>query len=119
MKAANDQEKEEKTREWAAAIEKEIEPLLADAAPYFGGSKDLTFAEVIVSPFLLRWYSLAADGEMIPGSFTKNLDSLPNFSKWSKAVRENESVTRIYDAEGFVPLFKKKVKANMAAQAKN
>lgn len=78
----------------------------------------MTFAEVIVSPFLLRWYDLAADGEMIPASLIKRLDALPNFAKWSKAVRENESVNRIYDAEGFVPLFKKKVKANMAPQVK-
>lgn len=116
MKASNDQEKEDKCREWAAAVEKEIEPLLADAAPYFGGSKDLTLAEAIVSPFLLRWYALSDDGEMIPTSFAKKLNSLPNFSKWAKAVRENESVGRIYDGPGFVELFKKKVKANLAAQ---
>ena len=28
------------------AIEKEIEPLLKDASPFFGGSKDMTMAEV-------------------------------------------------------------------------
>ena len=116
IKATNDQEKEEKCREWAAAIEKEIEPLLSDAAPYFGGSKELTLVEAIVSPFLLRWYGLSNDGDLIPSSFAKKLNSLPNFSKWAKAVRENESVTKIYEEKGFVELFKKKVKANMAAQ---
>lgn len=109
-------EKDEKCREWAAVVEKEIEPLLSDAAPFFGASKDLTLAEAIVSPFLLRWYSISADGEMIPSSFVKKLDSLPNFSKWAKAVRENESVLKIYDERSFVELFKKKIKANMAAQ---
>lgn len=118
IKAASNEEKEEEVGKWVKAVEKEIEPLLADASPFFGGSKDLTFAEAIVSPFLLRWYSLAADGEMIPASLIKKLDALPNFARWSKAVRENESVNRIYDAEGFIPLFKKKIKANMAAQAK-
>lgn len=118
IKAASAEEKEEEVNKWVAAVEKEIEPLLADASPFFGGSKDLTFAEAIVSPFLLRWYSLAADGEMIPASLIKKLDALPNFAKWSRAVRDNESVGRIYDAEGFVPLFKRKVKANMVAQGK-
>jgi len=54
MKAPVD-EKQAKVDEWAAAVEKEIEPLLADAGPFFGGSKELTFAEAIVAPFLLRW----------------------------------------------------------------
>lgn len=114
MKAGSQEEKEEKCREWAAAIEKEIEPLLSDAAPFFGGSKDITLAEAIVSPFLLRWYSIASDGEMIPNSFIKKLDALPNFSKWAKNVRENESVLKIYDADAFVPAFKKKMKSMMA-----
>ena len=40
------EEKEAKCEEWAKVIEKELEPLLADANPFFGGSKDLTLAEV-------------------------------------------------------------------------
>lgn len=114
MKAGSQEEKEEKCREWAAAIEKEIEPLLADAAPFFGGSKEITLAEAIVSPFLLRWYSLASDGEMIPKLLIKKLDALPNFSKWAAAVRQNESVLKIYDAEAFIPAFKKKMKSMLA-----
>jgi len=39
-------EKEAKTKEWSDAIEKELEPLLKDADPFFGGSKELTLAEV-------------------------------------------------------------------------
>ena len=39
-------EKAAKENEFAAAIKKEIEPLLPEEGPFFGGSKDLTLAEV-------------------------------------------------------------------------
>jgi glutathione S-transferase len=42
----SDEKKEELIKEYLAVIEKEIEPLLKDAAPYFGGSKEFTLAEV-------------------------------------------------------------------------
>jgi len=43
-------EKEEAAGKYVDAVVKEIEPLLADAAPYFGGSSKLTLAEVIRPP---------------------------------------------------------------------
>lgn len=43
---AEGEEQENIGKELLAAVEKEIEPLLKDAAPFFGGSKDLTLAEV-------------------------------------------------------------------------
>ena len=46
FRAESNEEKEAKSKEWVAAVQKEIEPLLATAGPFFGGSKDLTFAEV-------------------------------------------------------------------------
>ena len=107
MKAEAD-EKEAKCAEWVAAIEKEIEPLLADADPFFGGSKELTFAEVIVAPFLLRLYAFAKHGEVIPSSFAKKLDGLPNFSRWAKAVCEQKSVVGIWEEERFVEGFLEK-----------
>ena len=45
MKADGEQ-KEEKGRELVKAIEKEIEPLLEGAGPFFGGNKTMTLAEV-------------------------------------------------------------------------
>lgn len=42
----SDAEAEEAAAEFVKQVEKELEPLLADAAPYFGGSKTLTLAEV-------------------------------------------------------------------------
>jgi glutathione S-transferase len=46
FRAASEEEKEAKSKEWVAAVHKEIEPLLENAGPFFGGSKDLTLAEV-------------------------------------------------------------------------
>lgn len=43
---AEDGEKEGKAEEWVKAVEKEIEPLLRDAGPFFGGSEGLTLVEV-------------------------------------------------------------------------
>lgn len=44
--AKTNEEAEEAAREFVKQLEKEVEPLLSDAAPYFGGSKTLTLAEV-------------------------------------------------------------------------
>ena len=101
-------EKEEKCEEWLAAIEKEVEPLLADAKPFFGGSKELTFAEVIVAPFLIRMFAMAEIGGYIPQSFTKKLDELPNFGPWAKAVRERKTVTNVWNGPEFVEGFSRK-----------
>lgn len=92
------EEKEVKCKEWAQAIEKEIEPLLHDANPFFGGSQQLTYAEVQVAPFLIRFYTLA-DGTVLPNSFRTALDALPNFSKWAKATMAKESVTYVFDED--------------------
>jgi glutathione S-transferase len=50
IRATNDEEKKAKADEWVKAIEKEIEPLLHDANPFFGGSKEMTLAEVFFLP---------------------------------------------------------------------
>lgn len=44
--AKTDEEAEEAAAEFVKQLEKEVEPLLSDAGPYFGGSKTLTLAEV-------------------------------------------------------------------------
>ena len=53
LRASSNEEKMTKAEEWVKAIEKEIEPLLHDADPYFGGSKEMTLAEVwpLSTPF--------------------------------------------------------------------
>lgn len=44
--STNDEDQITKTNLFIDAIEKDITPLLKDAAPFFGGSKELTFVEV-------------------------------------------------------------------------
>ncbi|KAF2812398.1 thioredoxin-like protein [Mytilinidion resinicola] len=92
---------EEIVKEFLALVEKEIEPLLKDAAPFFGGSEKLTLAEALTAPFALRNSSLSKHGAL-PASLGKGLDALPNYSKWAKAVIAQESVTYIYDEEAVV-----------------
>ena len=93
---------------WVAAVEKEIEPLLADANPFFGGSERLTFAEVIVAPFLIRMYAYSEAGEFVPPCLASKLDALPRFGRWARAVRKEGSVVKIWDGETFMEAFKRK-----------
>jgi glutathione S-transferase len=46
FRAAKIDAREALSSEWVAAVKKEIEPLLTDANPYFGGSSSMTLAEV-------------------------------------------------------------------------
>ena len=90
---------------------------MSNTAPYFNGSKNLTFAEVHAAPFIVRWYALGKHEDLIPTSLIKKLDSLPNFSKWAKAIRENESVTKVVDWEGSVDAMRAKVEEFRAKAA--
>ena len=53
MSGSTEEEKEAKADELVATVEKEIEPLLKDAAPFFGGSDKMTMAEVCEDTFPL------------------------------------------------------------------
>ena len=105
---ADASEKEKLVDEWVATVKKEIEPFLSDAGPFFGGSKELTYTEVIIAPFLVRWYAYSQAGEFVPGSLAEKLDQLPSFGKWAKAVREHKSVLKIWNGEAFMEGFKRK-----------
>jgi len=101
FRAQSDAEKEKTSQEWVATVKKEIEPLLADAKPFFGGSGKLTLAEVNVAPFLLRIYALS-DAGILPSSVKKGLAGLPNFSRWAHAIMAQPSVLSIWDSEEVV-----------------
>ena len=49
---AEGEEQEAQAMKMTEAIKKEIEPLLADAGPFFGGSKTMTLADVRCSFWL-------------------------------------------------------------------
>ncbi|CAD6590420.1 MAG: hypothetical protein ASARMPREDX12_004357 [Alectoria sarmentosa] len=93
---AEEEEKEKLGAELVEAVKKEIEPMLKDAGPFFGGSESITFAEALTAPFVIRYQAFGETG-LMPKSMLKGLDALPNYSKWSKAIREQESVTYIFD----------------------
>jgi glutathione S-transferase len=110
------EEREKLSKELVSVIDKEIEPLLKDAAPFFGGSSKLTFAEAIVAPFILRTYAFAKH-DLLPKSVADGLNELPNFSKWAAEVIKHDSVTYIWSEERAVEGTKKKI-ASLKSQAK-
>ncbi|KAH6652627.1 thioredoxin-like protein [Truncatella angustata] len=94
-----DEEQKTAAEEYVNAIVKEVEPLLSDAAPFFGGSSKLTLAEVLTGSFILRLYSLSKYG-IFPESILSEISSkAPNFDKWAKEVAKHPSVTSIWDEE--------------------
>jgi glutathione S-transferase len=92
--------KEDFVAKIAGAVEKEIEPLLANATPFFNGSEELTLAEAYIAP----------------KSLAEKFDALPNFAKWAKAVRARPSVTGIYDAQKVLAMTKGKCEEWRAAK---
>ncbi|KAK2601485.1 hypothetical protein N8I77_010933 [Diaporthe amygdali] len=103
----------ENAEELVKGIAKEIDPLLKDAAPFFGGSKKLTLAEVLTGPFVLR-LKVYAKHALLPSSIVKDLqEKTPNFYKWSEAVTASPSVTGIFNEDENVARTKERL-----AQAK-
>ncbi|KAI8935126.1 hypothetical protein NX059_007720 [Plenodomus lindquistii] len=116
LKLDSDEEKETLAKEFVGVVEKEIEPLLNDAGPFFGGSSKVTLAEALTAPFILRIYGFAKHG-LLPKSIISSFDSLPNFSKWAAEVIKQDSVTYIWDEENTIAGMKKRIES-MKAQAK-
>jgi glutathione S-transferase len=115
--AEDSQEEQEKLgKELVSTISKEIEPLLKDAAPFFGGSPKLTFAEAIVAPFILRIYAFAKHG-LLPKSVTSGFNELPNFSKWAAEIIKHDSVTYIWDEKSAVEGTKRRLASLKAKKA--
>ncbi|KAF3759908.1 thioredoxin-like protein [Cryphonectria parasitica EP155] len=90
-------------------VVKEIEPLLQDAGPFFGGSNKLTFAEVLTAPFVLRLKVFAKHGLLPAGLLTAFAEQAPNFHKWSEAVIKSPSVTGIFDEDLLVEKMKVRI----------
>lgn len=93
------EEREQAATNAIDAIVKEIEPLVQNAAPFFGGSEKLTFVEVQVGSFLLRLLAFAKRDEFLPKSFLTLEEKAPAFWKWANAVSKEKSVTYIWDEE--------------------
>ncbi|KAL2833848.1 thioredoxin-like protein [Aspergillus cavernicola] len=109
------EEKMTATNKYIDAVVQEIEPLLADAAPFFGGSDRFTLAEVQTGSFLLRVLSLPKHADILPNFMLQSLqERAPNFWKWSHAVIAEESVTAVWDEENVVRRTLERIKKQQA-----
>jgi len=99
------------------AIVKELEPLLGDAGPYFGGSDKLTLAEVQTGSLVLRWLEYPKYGLLTPSVLSELEARAPNFYKWGTKVIAHPSVNHIWNAEVVANRAKAKAIKNAAAAA--
>ncbi|GIJ99519.1 hypothetical protein Aspvir_001652 [Aspergillus viridinutans] len=114
QRATSDKDRAAAGEAIVAAIEKEIEPILASqkgSGPFFGGSEKLTLAEVLTGSFLLRLLSFYKPEH---GLLREDLPELlekrtPAFTKWAKATVQQESVNYIWDETRVVEQTKKKI----------
>lgn len=135
---AEGEEKEKLGAELVEAVKKEIEPLLEGCGPFFGGSESITLAEVcaeitvepsslevatglmdvqaLTAPFVIRYHTYGEE-DVMPKSMLKGLEALPNYSKWSKAIRAEDSVTYVFDGPEVVKTTKARIE-KLKAEAK-
>jgi len=114
--AKTESEQEEIAGAAVDALVKEVEPLLKDANPFFGGSKDITLAEVLTGSFVIRVVRLSNAG-IYPTKLSGLVaEKAPAFWKWAQAVSEHPSVTSIFNEEAIVASTKARIaKARAAA----
>ncbi|KAJ8121972.1 hypothetical protein ONZ43_g1711 [Nemania bipapillata] len=94
------EERTELIEKTVGAVVKEIEPLLANAGPFFGGSDKLTLAEVLTGSFVIRLWTWPKYG-LVPQSLIDELSvKAPNFTRWAEAVATHPSVSGIFDEKG-------------------
>ncbi|KAF8253863.1 thioredoxin-like protein [Wilcoxina mikolae CBS 423.85] len=119
IQAKTTEEKEAKANAAIASVEKDIVPLLADAAPFFGGSKELTLAEVNTASFVLRIYTLGKEEYgLFPPGLIAGLRKIEVWQRWVDAVLAKESVTGIFVEEENVKRWREKIAAVKAAEEK-
>ncbi|KIW18016.1 hypothetical protein PV08_02303 [Exophiala spinifera] len=99
------------------AIARHVEPLLTDAAPFFGESERPTLAEVLLGPFLLRVLALPKHDHLVPGSLPDALErEAPRFYAWAQIVTTVNSVTAIWDEDLVVRLTLERIAKMKAAK---
>lgn len=97
------------------ALVKEVEPLLKDAAPYFGGSDKITLAEVLTGSFVIRLVSFSKAGIYPTDLIVSIAERAPNFWKWAEKVSAHPSVTGIFDEQAIIESTKARVAKARAA----
>jgi glutathione S-transferase len=107
--AKTDEEAEPAIDAAVAQVVKELEPLLKDAKPFFGGSDKITQAEVLTGSFVIRLVSLLKAG-VYPNKLGSSLaEQAPNFWKWAEKVAAHPSVTSIFDEEKIISSTKARI----------
>lgn len=103
-------EKEAKAHAVVAAVKRDLVPLLADAAPFFGGSKELTLAEVNTASFVLRVYALGTEEYgWFPSFLLKELKEIEVWQKWVDALLAQKSVTAIWNQQENAEVWRSKL----------
>ena len=100
------------------AVRDEIEPLLHDASPFFGGNESLTMAEVMTAPFVLRLHVFCKAG-ILPKELGTGLAKLEKYSKWAERVMEMKSVVYVWDEEFMIGMIRGRIEEARAAAAAN
>ncbi|KAL2127265.1 hypothetical protein VTI74DRAFT_11005 [Chaetomium olivicolor] len=114
--AKSDEERNAGVEKALEGVVKEVEPLLADASPFFGGSDKLTLAEVLTGSWAIRFKSYTK-AEVLPSSvWASAVEKAPNFIKWVEAVSAHPSVTSIYKEEEIIESTKARI-ARLRANA--
>jgi glutathione S-transferase len=88
---------------------KELEPLLKDANPFFGGSNQLTMAEVLTGSFAIRLVTLSRAGLYNSALSSSLAEKAPNFWKWAENVAAHPSVRSIFDEEKIIASTKARI----------
>ncbi|KAI8953151.1 glutathione S-transferase domain-containing protein [Xylaria longipes] len=97
--AKSEEERAALVQKTVDGVVKEVEPLLANAGPFFGGSDKLTLAEVLTGSFVVRLWSWPKY-DLLPSGLVDELSAkAPNFARWAEAVAKHPSVNGIFDAE--------------------
>lgn len=72
--------------------------------------------QALTAPFVVRYQAFGETG-LMPKSMLKGLDALPNYSKWSKAIHAEDSVTYVFDGPATAGRMAERI-AKLKAEAK-
>ena len=76
----------------------------------------MTIVQALTAPFVVRYRAFGQKG-LFPKSLLGGLDALPNFSKWSQALHEQDAVTYIFDGPAVADRTAERI-AKMKAEGK-
>ncbi|KAF8477293.1 thioredoxin-like protein [Kalaharituber pfeilii] len=101
-------------------IHKEIEPLLKDANPFFGGKDHLTWVEIMFGSFVIyiKMYATEEAQWIIPQELVEKLKTLPNYWKWVNAVDSHPTINEVVDRKAIINLLLARRAKAAAAQTK-